>query len=240
MKTVILYVFHEITSMVKYFDNYTFKKDDYDFIYIINNNNISNDELIQLNLKNLTNIYKRDNIGYDFGAWSAVILDCQLEQKYDRFIFVNSSVYGPILNDNYDVNVCNWCDIMLKGLNEEVKLYGSTINGAYNFHIQSFAFCMNVDTLKYLIKEGIFRKGINYTNIWNVVVNHELKMSKLILEKGWMIGSMCEITKNVDFRNANNNIYPDIQFKRYLNKALKPREVMFIKGNRDIKLEDIC
>lgn len=46
----------------------------------------------------------------------------------------------------------------------------------------------------------------------------------MILKNKWMIGSMCEITKNVGFRNADNKIYHDIQFKRY--KAFKLKEVM--------------
>jgi len=237
MRTAILYVFHQITPMVKYFDNLTFKKDGYDFIYIVNNKSISKDDLSKLNLVNVSNLYQRDNIGYDFGGWSDVIIDNGLDKQYDRFIFVNSSVYGPFVDNDLDVR--NWCDIMLEGLTEEVKLYGSTVNGAFNFHVQSFAFCMYVDTLRYLIEKGIFRKGLNYKKIWDVIVNHELKMSQVILDKGWTIGSMCGTTKNVDFRKANKKKYCDIQYKRYLHNLLKPKEVMFIKGNRDIKFEDI-
>ena len=49
----------------------------------------------------------------------------------------------------------------LHGLTENVKLFGSTINDSYNFHVQSYAFCMKSDTFKYLIEKGIFRKELN-------------------------------------------------------------------------------
>jgi lipopolysaccharide biosynthesis protein len=245
MKTVILYVFHDITPMVKYFDKRTFKKDGYDFIYIMNNDEISDQELSKLNLCNVYKLVKRKNVGNDFGAWSDTILEYELQNQYDNFIFINSSVYGPISNE--EENDCNWCDTMLNGLNEDVKLFGSTINGAYNFHVQSYAFCMKSDTLKYLIKEGIFKKGINSTKS-DLIQNYELKMSKLILKKEWNIGCLSGNAKNLDFRKEKskkvllpyyNYKYPDIQFRYFLHNILKPKEVLFVKGNRDMKLEEI-
>tara|TARA_B110000259_G_scaffold184524_1_gene231760 strand:- start:4131 stop:4886 length:756 start_codon:yes stop_codon:yes gene_type:complete len=244
MKTVILYVFHEITPMVKYFDERTFKKEGYDFIYIVNNDEITNQTLSKLNLNRLYKLVKRKNIGNDFGAWSDIILAYDLQNKYDNFIFINSSVFGPISNED---NNCNWCDTMLNGLTEDVKLFGSTINGAYNFHVQSYAFCMKSDTLKYLKEEGIFRKDLQ-CNKSELIQNYELKMSKLILDKGWNIGCLSGNAKNLDFRKEKlkqtifsnyNHKYPDIQFRAYLHNILKPKEVLFIKGNRDMHLVEI-
>jgi lipopolysaccharide biosynthesis protein len=243
MKTVILYVFHEITPMVKYFDERTFKKEGYDFIYIVNNDEITNQTLSKLNLNRLYKLVKRKNIGNDFGAWSDIILAYDLQNKYDNFIFINSSVFGPISNEDN----CNWCDTMLNGLTEDVKLFGSTINGSYNFHVQSYAFCMKSDTLKYLKEEGIFRKDLQ-CNKSELIQNYELKMSKLILDKGWNIGCLSGNAKNLDFRKENlkktvfphyNHKYPDIQFRAYLHNILKPKEVLFIKGNRDMHLVEI-
>ena len=244
MKTVILYVFHEITPMVKYFDERTFKKEGYDFIYIVNNDEITNQTLSKLNLNRLYKLVKRKNIGNDFGAWSDIILAYDLQNKYANFIFINSSVFGPISNED---NNCNWCDTMLNGLTEDVKLFGSTINGSYNFHVQSYAFCMKSDTLKYLKEEGIFRKDLQ-CNKSELIQNYELKMSKLILDKGWNIGCLSGNAKNLDFRKENlkktvfphyNHKYPDIQFRAYLHNILKPKEVLFIKGNRDMHLVEI-
>ena len=128
-----------------------------------------------------------------------------------------------------------------------MKLFGSTINGAYNFHVQSYAFCMKSDTLKYLKEEGIFRKEIQ-CNKSELIQNYELKMSKLILAKGWNIGCLSGNAKNLDFRKEKlkktvfpnyNHKYPDIQLRAYLHNILKPKEVLFIKGNRDMHLAEI-
>ena len=50
----------------------------------------------------------RDNIGYDFGGWSDALLLNDLYKNYDYFLFVNSSVIGPFI-DNY--LKIKWTDI---------------------------------------------------------------------------------------------------------------------------------
>lgn len=244
MRTVILYVFHEITPMVLFFDKHTFKKEGYDFIYVVNDVTITNEELAKLNMSNITKVIKRKNIGNDFGAWSDAVLELDLQDKYDNIIFLNSSVYGPVVNVTND---SNWCDIMLNGLSDEVKLFGSTINGAYNFHVQSYAFCMTTETLKYLIEKGIFKKGLNPSKD-DLIKNYELRMSKLILDKGWNIGCLIGYTRGIDFRKEElkkritynyHPKYPDVQHRCFLHNLLKPKEVLFVKGNRNMSLHDI-
>jgi len=244
MKTVILYVFHKITPMVKYFDKRIFKKDGYDFIYVVNNDKITDEQLSELSLCNLYKLVKRKNIGNDFGAWSDTILEYELQDKYDNFIFINSSVYGPLFNEEEN---CNWCDILLNGLTEDVKLFGSTINGhlsVQSFHVQSFVFCMKSDTLKYLIKKGIFKKEIICKTKKTLIIQHEVEMSKLLLDNGWNIGCLLGHMKNMDFRKKElgkkRREMIDLQCKKYLlNKILKPKEVLFVKGNRDMTWENI-
>ena len=111
-KTLVLYVFHIYNNRVENFiNNSIFKNDNIDFIIICNNKEID------FRAPDYVKIIKRDNIGYDFGAWSHGLLDENLYVNYDKFIFVNSSVSGPYLKDNS----IKWTDIYLNGLQNNVN-----------------------------------------------------------------------------------------------------------------------
>ena len=72
----------------------------------------------------------RENIGYDFGGWSDALLAGDLYEKYDNFIFVNSSVIGPFIPSYYKNN---WTDIYINGLQNNVKLFlGFCLRNQYN------------------------------------------------------------------------------------------------------------
>ena len=98
-----------------------------------------------------------------------------------------------------------------------------------------------------MIEKGIFKKGLNPSKD-DLIKNYELRMSKLILDKGWNIGCLSGYTKGIDFRKEElkkritynyHPKFPDIQLRYYLHNLLKPKEVLFVKGNRDMRLQDI-
>ena len=120
MKTLVLYVFHELNDRVNMFiKKAIFLDPDVNFIVI---NNGSEDEPI---LPDHVIYFKCENVGYDFGGWSRGLFYNDLYKEYDTFIFVNSSVSGPYLPSYYQGR---WTDIYLNGLTGSVKLFGSTIN----------------------------------------------------------------------------------------------------------------
>ena len=70
-----------------------------------------NKNIVFPDLKNLT-IIKRENIGFDFGAHNCALNYIEKNNKYyDYYIFLNSSVFGPILPRHY-----------LKYCNEHIKI----------------------------------------------------------------------------------------------------------------------
>ena len=85
----------------------------------------------------------RDNIGYDFGAWSDALINHHLYDKYESFIFVNSSVQGPFLKDGFNGK---WVDPYIDGLQTN-DLFGSTINTCMSphvsAHVQSYIYSLN-------------------------------------------------------------------------------------------------
>jgi hypothetical protein len=100
-------------------------------------------------------------------------------------------------------------------------------------------FSMNKETLEYLIASEIFSMT-NYAQSFNDAVHcKEIYMSRLIIEKGWNIGSLLNCYKNVDFTfkdkkpyDYNVTFYNDIMFKDCMNNLWTLNELIFIKGNR--------
>lgn len=234
-KTLVLYVFHIYNDRVKHFmNNCIFKDTNVDFIII------SNDKNNQIDVPEYVKTLYRDNIGYDFGGWSDALLTNDLYSHYDNFIFVNSSVIGPFIP-----SYCKdkWTDIYINGLQNNVKLFGSTINTINNplnmSHVQSYIFAMDKTTLKYLMDCEIF-SITNYANTFNdAIFQKEVLMSRKIIENNWNIGSLLPYYKDVDFtfshktpQEYNIQFLSDIMYSEFRNSLWNEYELVFIKGNR--------
>lgn len=186
----------------------------------------------------------RDNVGYDFGGWSDALLTNNLYEKYNNFIFVNSSVTGPFLRPGHKGK---WTDIYINGLQGNVKLFGSTINNERDplklAHVQTYIFSMDKTTLKFLIDCSIFSIS-NYAKTFDDAIhNKEILMSRKIIENNWNIGSLMKYYKNVDFtfrnkkpKDYNIRFLNDVMYPMYRNEIWNEYELVFIKGNRNIKL----
>ena len=236
MKTLVLYVFSKYNERVKYFfENGIFKDDNVDFIIICNN------KKIKFEVPSYCKKLSRKNIGFDFGGWSDALLQNKLYLNYDHFIFINSSVIGPFVPSYF---TGKWTDIYINGLKDNVKLFGSTINTIDNplvqSHVQSYIFCMNKETLEYLIKCEIF-SVTNYAKTFygDAIWQKEVLMSRKIIENNWNIGSLFQYYNNVDFTFKTKspseyklNFLNDIMWPYYYNKLWNKYELVFIKGNR--------
>ncbi len=234
-KLLVLYVFHVYNDRVKHFvENCIFYDENIDFIIISNNKD--NIFTVPEYVKTLF----RDNIGYDFGGWSDALLTNNLYENYEHFIFVNSSVIGPFLPSYYKGK---WTDIYINGLQDNIKLFGSTINTLWKpltgSHVQSYIFSMDKTTLNYLIDCEIF-SITNYAKTFGeAIYNKEVLMSRKIIENNWNIGSLLQYYKDVDFtfktkrpREYNIQFIDDIMYERFKDKLWNIYELVFVKGNR--------
>lgn len=229
MKTLVLFVFHELNNRVLSFLNTCiFRDDSIDFVVICNN------PKLHIDIPDYVKLIKRDNIGYDFGGWSEAVLTNDTYKLYDSFIFVNSSVIGPFRNDK------KWTDYYLEGLDDTVKLFGSTINTRkdplHKSHVQSYIFAMKRDTLQYLIDQNIFSLTNHAKTFTDAIWNKEVLMSRLIIQKGWNIGSLLNYYKGIDFtfkkQNRSITYLDDVMYPAYSNSLWKKEDLVFIKGNR--------
>lgn len=238
MKILCLYVFHKINkSVTNFIENCIFEDENIDFLFISNNLNITRENI---NLPKFCDFISRENVGFDFGGWSYGLLHNDRYKKYDKFIFVNCSVIGPFLKDNEK----NWTNIFLEKLSGNVKIVGPTINYTNpNFcHVQSYLFCMNKETLEFLIKEQIFTLKY-FFKTKEVAINYgEILMSqKVIKKKNWNIGCLINCYKDIDFtKNIRRDIaHGDLMYFKYQNKLWNIYDLVFVKFNRDINYHNI-
>ena len=253
MKTLILYAFHQFNDRVKYFiDHAIFKDNNFDFVIIYNDLSPPRKQLFQqphtnklqtptghtidLAVPDYVTVITRDNIGYDFGAWSEGLLAGDRYKQYDNFIFLNSSVIGPYLPDGY---AKQWPYRFLDGLTDNIKLFGSTINALGNpqsaIHVQSFAFCTDKEGLEYLMSKSIFSLTNFAKTFVDAIYQHEIRMSREIIAAGWNIGSLMQNYNGVDFTFVSKKPdeykitwHGDIMYPNRIDR----KEVMFVKGNR--------
>jgi hypothetical protein len=242
MKTLVLYVFHEYNERVKNFiEKAIFKDDNIDFMIICNN--------LYYKIENLPDyiIYiNRNNLGYDFGGWSFGLLHNDFYKNYDNYICVNSSVCGPYLPPDFKGK---WTDIFINGLNDYVRLFGSTINKDFHPHVQTYIFSLNKETLEYLIKWNVFSLTNYYNTFWDTVMLKEVFMSDIIIRNKWNIGCLVPYYKNTDFVklvenkevenfmiNGNLDSKFDIMYNEFYKIYWTETDIIFFKGNRDIDL----
>jgi len=248
-KYVCLYAYYEKNEKYKNNLNFFLKNGILDEIlyYIIINGNKCTISIP--NKKNIIVIY-RNNIGYDFGAWSECI-EKYIKDTYEYYIFINTSVIGPIIDKNK-----NWLHEFLKLFNtKDVKLVGTSINMLNNntilkyyysnfknsnvilSHVQSMFFILDYEGFKHLVNHNLFNyKKIASYSFYEVILNCEVKMSQIILNNNWNINCILSKYKNLDYRITNTNINPSGQDpyhkNSYFGKTIQPEEVIFFKTNR--------
>ena len=212
--------------------------------YFLNNGLLENvDYYIIINgectvdIPNLNNIkvLKRENKGFDFGAWSYCIK--QLTKEYDYYVFLNTSVRGPYLSEEDINNNVTWLDKFLVLFNnEDIKMVGTTINIYQGFteqieeyknnygyeppytHIQSMFFILNNEGLNYLLSQNFFDEELinSYIDAQKIVINNEIRLSQLILLNNWNINSIVPKYKDIDYRTQKDYIYDGIPYTNEL------------------------
>jgi hypothetical protein len=204
-----------------FFKNAIFQADDVDFVIVCNS------MTLEFTAPPYADVIRRDNIGYDFGAWSDAV---ELYNNYDRYLFVNSSVVGPFVTGK-------WTDIFFNRLTDEVRLFGPTINYTQGIpiHVQSYLFCMTRHTLSFLQYCGIFSTTEYETTFKGAIFNREIPMTTAILRMGWNLGCVLRDYQGVDWRLSPLTVgcLEDVTFSNGRGWRWTDEEVVFIKGNRN-------
>jgi hypothetical protein len=196
-------------------------------------------------------VLRRENTGYDFGAYTAALdrLSARLH-LYDFYFFLNTSVRGPFLPRDYPQR---WQSVFVDMLRDDVKLVGTTINmlpTPYPFlvemgfrspysHVQTQMFAMDKECFEFL-RPLIFADDASGMDFYDVVEQKEIAMSQYVLNNGWNINCALPKYRDLDYRTMLADINPtsasgDPSFKgKYFGGTYTPYDVVFIKTNRDL------
>lgn len=169
------------------------------FLYIsVNDKN--NLDKSNLNIKKLENFKKNDfeinivnNEYLDFSSYADFYYKKVEKNKNDILLFMNSSVsteFNEPIIDNYIDYFNKNKDVGILGISANSSKYQSLIGINFNPHIQSLFFITTTDIMKKVINKNknIF-PGLNSSknNKYSLIINGEIKLSKIIMELGYNI-----------------------------------------------------
>jgi len=209
--------------------------------YIIINGHCS----VEIPQKKNIKILIRENIGYDFGAYSHGIKN--LENNYQYIFFMNTSVCGPYYKDK------NWTHYFIPLFSGDVKVVGTSINictwdhpllkilygnGPYS-HVQTMFFGITNEYLTYLKSIDFFnQETINQLDFESLIIRKEIGLSQIALKNNWNINCNLMLYKNLDYRNITKDINPtshegDPYYqKAFFGMTIEPQQVVFFKNAR--------
>lgn len=244
-RTLVIYTYNIWNSNCFSFFEKVYPDQDVDWMCIQNKNfqDITYAEFENTNIPDNVLIFQRKNIGHDFGAWTFGLSQINIE-SYKYFVFINSSVRGPILPVYIKTG---WVNFFTNMITNDVKLVGPTINcsGVRGFyphhesHVQSYAFCTDFIGLNLLLSGGIFSD--ENLDRKQIIIRKEILMSRIIINNGYNIACFMHILKGIDFRRLNEFDISRMpqenpQQNKYLeNYTINPSEVLFLKTGWDIR-----
>jgi lipopolysaccharide biosynthesis protein len=202
-----------------------YKSDDVTFVMIFNGGCT---ELVRELIPDYVIYFERENVGYDFGAWSRVILhkDIVDYDNYDAYVFINASVYGPCLPRYIDRR--QWISFFTDRLNDKTKIVGCTSNYEFGLHMQSYCWCVDKVFLKALISVNYFCD----TNIEPLksfyIYTYEVSNIQIALAMGYDFFSF-EYFNNLSESTYHQSICFNDVYKSQFNCNINPYEFMFVK-----------
>lgn len=196
---------------------------------------------------------KVENRNYDFGGFSDALATVSNIKKYRSVIFINCSVRGPFMPEYLDIT--QWTEPFANGLTESVALFGATIcspNPKHKYfdpeatsqvHVQSFAYCLDSDTLHKLIEQGFYNTS-SLLNRDEVVKHYEIGLSQQVLALGKNISCLVpeyqqdfhEVTRVENLASIDGDAY---KANQTFGRTLHPFETIFAKVNRGQSSEQL-
>ena len=185
-----------------------------------------------------TVVFRRPNIGLDFGAYCDGLhftgldqVDIKEERKLSLF-FMNDTVFGPTFPWWIKPRP-KWTELFQNMLNDQVKLAGMTINPYRGRpHVQSMLMVTDQIGLALAMKAKVFARRIDKEEIIDVC---EVGFSSAILQGGFNIDCAAELLHGYDYRLPANipTEFTDVTFNdKYGGFSIHPLETVFSKTNR--------
>lgn len=238
-----IYIFYDaegvVDEYIEYFLNSVYK--DFEKILLVVNGKIENESKKRLE-KYISQVYMRENYGYDAGAYKDVFLNVIEEdelKKYDEIVLMNNTFFGPLYSFNEIWNKFGE-DVDFWGLS---KYTGGEGVGDFPSHIQSYFIA---------IRKTLFlnKSFINFWNtmpypesFWMAVKEFEIKFTvyfenlgfkgKTIIDE-WLINEKISANINPSLSYAYSLI-KEVKFPILKKKALGINSVNYIDSLQAVK-----
>lgn len=198
----------------------------------------------------LLTVWSVRNHAYDFGGHAATLSRlADRINEFDAFLFVNCSVRGPFLQVGQGRD---WPRIFTSRLTRNTHLVGATAcdlhidsmlgklfqtrHGPRDrlLHIQSTAYALSREGVQYLNAAGFYEIPESYGK-FDIIADFELRMTDLILQKGWDVECLMPIFAGVDFHAPDIAAFSTSDFgnligaQDFLGIQLAPGETIFTK-----------
>jgi hypothetical protein len=198
-----------------------------------------------------------ENKNFDYGGYCEAISKLSIWQKYDFYLFVNSSVRGPFAPAYSDQK---WTDLFIDQLSADIGIVGSAIsitpsqhsiakmyhekygrlerNHQFLGHVQTTCYALSRQVLEQLIKAD-FYEVTETLNKDETVRDYEIRLSQLILDMGFNLRCMLPEYIQIDYRVALTDLNltsreGDSGFEHsYFGRSVHPYESIFIKTSRN-------
>jgi hypothetical protein len=197
------------------------------------------------------------NENFDYGGYATAIKTLGLNDRYDHYIFVNSSVRGPflpaytkssweqILLDIFDpsVGVVGTAVSLTPSHHSIAKLYhakyGKTaLNKRILSHVQTTCFALSKNSLRYLVNSG-FYEITRALSKDETVCDYEIRLSQLLLEHDLNLKCILPEYNKYDYRTLTRDVNSYSRegdcgfFNSYFGRTAHPYESIFIKTSRN-------
>ena len=201
------------------------------------------------------------NDNFDYGGYACAIRTLDLINRYEHFIFVNTSVRGPFLPPYIGKSIeKSWDQILIDLLELDVGIAGTAValtpahhsiaklyNTKYGVsshnenilaHVQSTCYILPKASLQYLVNTGFYESAPTLSKD-ETVRDYEIRLSQLLLAQGLNLKCVLPEYSQVDYRELKNDINPasregDSGFlNSYFGRTAHPYESMFIKTSRN-------
>jgi len=197
----------------------SFVEKNIDVVLIINTENfdrpIKNIESIPAEVA----ICVRENKGFDFGAWSQVMSELDLN-SVDRLYWVNDSIYGPLNDESFN-------KLIDRVRNSKFDFIGLTFNNKYFYHLQSYFLVFNKRILN-CDEFFVYIKNIMQLPVKSMVIEfYEVRLTQFLKNLGFNCESIYELKE----KDGANIVY---KFPRELVEAGFPYvKTRLVKDNQD-------
>lgn len=157
-------------------------------VLIINIDQIDESRVNALDLQGLSvsGVFLRENLGFDFGAWSHLYSLLQDNLNADRLFLINDSMIGPLSKELFDQ--------LLSKLNaSDADFLGLIANAKPAFHLQSFFLVFK----RKILEDQIFSRY--FAGLWNfpeksmVIDFYETRLTQLLIRLGYSVEAMYDL-----------------------------------------------